>query len=315
MLVIRHLIPDLRICMTTLTAAPLAPEPLNRFYLSAGWVLIALGLLIPLIAMSAGYIDGESAKDYITRGVGSLLFLAGIGWLATRKMSNRAKANARIVVGILLCLVVFSNVNASVRDEAAIKVAVRDMLEFEQRQSAKLIELDSRIAKLPMGEVLSPEKLASPHGIEYGRAVIAQFRAMLAERQSLLQSGVAEADRLIDSMPTERTRQIARQAMKREMVAGLKYQIDLNRVQGQGTTDVEAVLNWAGERQGTIQAVNGTIMFAKTKDLAEYRALVQQVLVAGEAEEKLTADAVALRAKIESEQGPARARVEEFLQK
>jgi len=301
--------------MITPTVAPLAYEPLNRFYLSAGWGLTALGLLIPLIAMSAGYIDGESAKDYITRGVGSLLFLAGIGWLATRKMSNRAKANARIVVGILLCLVVFSNVNASVRDEAAIKVAVSDLLAFEQRHSAKFLDLNNRIAKLPLGEVLTPEKLATPHGIEYGRAVVAQIRALLAERQSMLQSGVAEADRIVDTMPTERTRQIARQAMKREMVVGLKYHIDLNRIQAQAAAEVEAVLNWASERQGTIQAVNGDIMFANTKDLAEYRALAQRVRAVGEAEEKLTAAAVALREKIESEQGPARARVEEFLRK
>jgi hypothetical protein len=171
--------------MSTTLAAPLVPETLGRVHGAVGWVLITTGLAIPVIALALGQIDSEHAQDFVTRGIGSLLFLAGFSWLCTRKSGSRVKANARIVIGVLLCLVVWSNVNASVRDESALKIALREGLALQQRQSEKFAEFESRFEKLQVGDVLTPATLTSPTGLEFGRTVLGQLRALIAERHGL----------------------------------------------------------------------------------------------------------------------------------
>jgi t-SNARE complex subunit (syntaxin) len=117
-------------------------------------------------------------------------------------------------------------------------------------------------------------------------------------------------------MPTEKSRNLVRQEMKQSMVAGLKYQLDLNRAQTQAADTIEEILNWASMRQGPgMQEVDGELYFADTADLAEYRALTAKLQADADAEVKLTTEAIALKAEIDAKRPASDTEIQAYLNK
>ncbi len=261
-----------------------------------GWVLIGLAFIFPVVAAIGGKLDSFEVGELLGRAAGSLVFLAFIGWLCTRSLSELAKANGRIVVGLLLCSVVGSNIHSKLKERDELKTWLAGAFSLHQRQAEKYAELDVRLAKLPYGSVLTPKNLVTSSGIQSGKAVVAQLRALLAERDLLVQSHISEVENFINTIPSEQGRKGARESMNETMLPASKVYAELSRAQRDTADVTDAILDWAAQQTtGTMQAQRSQILFKETAQLEGYQALMAKLQAVAETEEKWAGQAVDLQ--------------------
>lgn len=250
-----------------------------RRYERIGNTLIGLALALPFLAVLPGWMKGSSAFDAAARTLGSLLFWALLAWLVTRKRSSLAKARATTVVGVLLCLVATSQVvNAAraARDEALVRDMLRAALTLQATQVARFEALGKRLEALPLAQVLSPAGLTSPERLKEGRAVLAQYRAIIDERKVLVTQHGADFTAFMERVPAfMRPQAQARFEQTRKANEELVAQLDSR--QAAHADAIEAIFGWAEAQAGRIGMRGGQLLLQSEGQRAEFNGLAARL--------------------------------------
>lgn len=277
-------------------------QPVTGPYRWAGWAVIAVAFSIPFIYWGLGALDAEGAGEYSARAVGSLFAIAAIGWLITRKRGPRAKANARIAVGLVLFSVVFANVSAASREREEMKAYLAQALKMQETHAATFAELNERFSKLPMEAVLAPTNTTTPQGIASGKATVAQIRALVAERDALLSNYMAKVKAMVASIPSASGQRGAQAGMAEPRNATtLQGYAALSKAQTATADAIERILDWCAAQGSTLATQKGQLLFANAQQQAQYLALLGKLEAAEAAEADVLAklqaneEAVAVR--------------------
>jgi hypothetical protein len=292
-----------------MSAIPLGAPQSSR----AGTALVVLGLAIPVLAAMFGKITAAQAGDYTARGVGTLLGVAFLAWLATRKMSAQAKANGKIVAGILLCLVVANNVLKATHETEEAKAFLVKAIEFQERQIAKVTALNKRFEKLPMASILTPENVTTSTGRRAGKATVAQLRALIAERNSMLEAHMVEMQKIVDSMPSDAMKRGAMGPIERDKEPTRKMYADLASTQTAVADALDAILDWCAAQGATLRMHNRQLVFATVEQQTELQALVAKLSKAEEEDTKVTGQAQTTQMKAAERVARSKAEAADFL--
>jgi hypothetical protein len=267
--------------MTSL-ATPLSPHAskLARRLHGTGYVLIAVAFAIPFLAIPFGYSTAFQAGESLVRNLLALFVLALIAWLTTRKGSDMAKALARFLSGILMCLFVSSNFAGTITEEQQAKQQLQQMLEFSAKQSASFNDLAARFDKVDLSSALTPQNITSPSGLATANATVAQFRTLLAERRLLVQTYLTELNRYLSELPPGNFKDGAMSGIGASREATIKMYGDLDRSQTAWVEAISAVLDWSARQSGKIFMQGDQLMFTSPGQKAELTVLANQVSVA-----------------------------------
>ena len=259
--------------------------PADELALTKRWNYLGIGLIVlafigPSLAMLAGLGSAFSVGEDIGRTFGSLAVLMFIAWLVTRKMGDRAKAKARVVVGIVLCVVVGNNIARMAKEEDVAKAFVREALAFQAQQMGKFENLGKRFEEVTVGQYMTAEALVSPAGVAAGKAALERFRSLLQERNLLLQTYLAESVALIASVPAGEARAAAESTAGPARAATEKLYKTLDRAQGEQAAAIGAIFDWAAANNGKLGASNGELVFSSVEQQQELQALVSRLQAA-----------------------------------
>ncbi len=247
-------------------------------YLGAGLILLAFAG--PGLATLAGWGSAFSVGADFARTLGSLFVLALIAWLVTRKKSDLAKAKARVIVGIVLCVVVGNNIARMAKEEDVAKAFVHEALAFQAQHREKFENLDKRFQEVTVAQYLTAEALISPSGVTAGKAALERFRSLLQERNLLLQTYLSESVALISRVPAGETRAGAESSFGSARETVEKMYKTLDRVQGEQANAIGAILDWAEANNGKLAVHRGELVFSSAEQQQELQALVARLQAA-----------------------------------
>lgn len=301
----------------TATALP-PPSPIAKRLTFMGAGFIALAFIGPYLAalLEFGEMTAFRAGEDGVRTLGSLLLLALISWAVTRGRSDTTKAGARLVVGVLLCIVVGSNIAQTAGEVQKAKAFVAEALVFRDQQAAKFTKLAQRFDTVDLAKVLTPQSMVTQEGHATARAVLATYRALLAERRALVQTYLLEYERFVNERAlTGDARAGAMEGMKGKREATVALYGSLDEVQSALADSLERVLDWGASQAGKLGIQNGQLLFTDARQQTELNVLVAQV---GEAEKKMNAAvlrAQGVQQKAQQEMADQNRRADEFLRK
>lgn len=293
-----------------------ADDKARRRLSSIGTALIVLAFVVPFGAVYLGsYTYFEAGAD-MGRTTGALLFLVFVSWLTTRTRSPMTQAKARFVVGLLLCLTVGTNIARAASAAEEVKRYVREAIEFRDQQMAKFAALGQRFEKVDLSTVLTPHGVATPAGIARSRATLAQYKALLAERDLLLQSYLTAYERFAtERAPDGEARRGAVETFKEKSAETAALYQGLGQTQRALVTAMEKVLDWGEAQAGRIGIQNGQLMFSTREQQQELATLVAQVGEAERAMNATVAKATETQQRAQAQMADQNERAAEFLKK
>lgn len=278
---------------------------------TAGFGLTLLAFVGPFVPLALGTRTAFQVGEDIPRTLGSLAVLMLVSWLITRNRSAEAKGLARVVVGLLLCALVASHVYAQSREEQLGKQFLQDSIAFQQRQSAKFQDLAERFNTVSVNNILTPETLTTPAGQATARAILAQYRALLAERKLLLQTYLAEWERFVATIPPGDMRDGAIAGMSGGKDATVALYADLDRTQTALADSIERVINWGQAQAGHLGMRGGQLLFETKEQQAALQPFLAKVSAAEADMNKSIQSATVAQAKA---QDKARTKIQEAQQ-
>lgn len=230
-----------------------------RRYRHAGTVLIVLALVLPWLlrpvagAYEAGRLLGET--------LGGLLLFLGVAWLVTLKGSELAKARGRLVVGVLLCLVATGSVTQARKEREDARRFMADALALQAEYKAKFDSIEKRFEAINLGQHTTAQAMVAPQSLAAGRAALAQFRALLQERQRLLQAYLTRYRAFLDGVPPGPLRQGAEKSWAPSSEAARKLYAELDTVQFAVADRLEALFDWVQANRSRLAVQEGKLMF------------------------------------------------------
>lgn len=301
-------------------ALPLPSPPSARAkhltFIGAGF--IAFAFVGPFLAAAVGYgeVTAFQAGQDVARTLGSLLFLALIAWAVTSGRSDTTKAGARVVVGVLLCVVVGNNIAQTASEVQKVKAYLAEALVFRDQQAAKFTKLGERFDAVDLRTVLTPQSMVTRDGHAAARATLATYRSLLAERRALMQTYLLEYEKFMRDRPlTGDAKAGAEEGMKGKREATVALYSSLDEVQTGLADSMERVLDWGAAQAGKLGMQNGQLLFTDVRQQAELNALLSKVT---EAEKKMNTALVAAQAtqeKAQQEMADQNRRANEILKK
>lgn len=260
--------------------ATLTPEQtkLARITGAIGWLFIALACVLPFIAAAAGVGTVYLAGQDVARAVGSLLVLSLIAWAATKNRTALGQANARVVVGLLLCMSIGTHLYDRAKNEELAKDFLRQALAFQEQQASKFNELGERFAAFDFNKVLTPANVATAAGLERAKAQMAQYRGLLRERRSMMQAYLQQADNLINTLPAGETRRAAAAPFEKGKTQTLELLEQLDAKQGAMADATESILQWGGSQAGKLRLDQaGNLVFTTPAQQSQMVTLLAKV--------------------------------------
>jgi len=242
-----------------------------------GFALILLAFCMPPLAAVLGYEAASQLASDTGYTAGSLLFLAFIAWLATRRASDMTKARARVAVGLILCILVAGELVKNANDEKQAKDFLREAIAFNAKGNASVAELERRFENVDISTVLSPENMTVLAARAAARSKLAEFRALLAERRLLLQTQAMELERFMASIPQGRMRDKALTALEAAKARKAKLQSDVDASLTALVDSLSAVLDWGEVQAGELGVRNGQLLFVSERQQVELRGLLEEV--------------------------------------
>lgn len=242
-----------------------------------GFALICVAFVLPFLAIPRGLTTEAKAGYDSVSNLMVLFVLALVAWLATRKRGDMPKAIARLLTGVLVVLFVGGGLAVAASDAEQSKVLLKDSLAFAAKQSARSVDLGQRFEKVDMNGVLTVESLTSPAGLAVSKAAAPQYRALLAERRSLVSSYLTEYERYFTGLPNGDFKAGAMASMGANKAATVKLYSDLDVAQTAWVDSISNVLDWAGNQAGQLSARGTQLMFRDQAQKAEMTALVDKV--------------------------------------
>lgn len=243
-----------------------------------GYALIVLAFALPFIAAALGMYSAFDVGQSLATTAGSLLLMAFITWLATRKNSDMAKGIGRLITGILLCVVVGSNLATSLGEEKAAKAFLKESLENNAKQERSFAELGARFDKLgDVSSVMTSTALVNPGELANARAVLAQFRALVAERKALLRANLADSEHFIRTKSSPGAmREGALAAFPAKRDETLRLYADLDVAQIELADSYTAILDYAASQMGKVNITNGRLMFTSQQQMTTFQGLSER---------------------------------------
>lgn len=271
----------------------------------------ALGAALGLLSLTAFQVGEDSART-----AGALLGLSLVSWLVTRKRSKVAQANGRVVVGLLLCITVVTNMVRAEDDVVAAKAFVLEAVKFRDENMATFAKLGERFDKIDLSKVLTPEGVATSAGLASSRAVIAQYRTLLAERNLVVQTYLTRYERFVnDRAPTGATRKSAFESMTESSQATAKLYGELDKTQTALADTLERVLDWGSAQAGRLGVEKGQLLFSTREQQAELQGLIAKVNEAEKVVNEVVAAATAAQALAKAQMADQDLRVKELMRK
>lgn len=183
-------------------------------------------------------------------------------------MNNRALFRR---LAAMLASLLISNAAIGADITATERAFMRDAVQYVGQQGKAFTDLDQRFKRIDPIGVLTPESITSRVGIETARAQIAQYRALLAERKSLLHSYFAESEEFVRTRaPSEATRQQVMQTMNMNKSRTIDLYTSLDVAQLEVAVRVTAVLDWATSQLGRLKAQSGQLVFSNVTQESEF---------------------------------------------
>lgn len=248
-------------------------------YLGTG--LIALAFIGPSLATLTGFGSAFSVGEDIARTFGSLAVLMLIAWLVTRKMSDLVKAKAKVMVGIILCVVVGNNIARMAKEVDAGKAFVREALVFQAQQQEKFETFAKRFDEVAIiSQYMTAEALVSPDGVAAGKAVLEKYHSLIQEQNNLFQTYLAEAVALIERVPAGTARTAAVSTFGPTRDATEKLYKKISHVESEHAAAIGAIFDWAAANNGKLGVSNGELVFSSDEHRQEIQALVTRLQAA-----------------------------------
>jgi hypothetical protein len=184
--------------MTDTASAPIARNIIGWALIVTAFVFAGWGALQVGNAFNAGQRVGQL--------LGTWLVFALIAWLVTRNGSMAARANGRIVVGVLLWGVALANFNGDANEKKVGQAFLRDAIALNAVHTQKFQALNERFTRVDLSTTLTPANVTTAAGIARGRAQVAQSKELIGARDALLQQNLEEVRKLVASVPAGPTK-------------------------------------------------------------------------------------------------------------
>ncbi len=240
--------------------------------------LMALAIVAPFFAVAAGYSNAFEAGRRIAYVVFGLAIFMTVAGIATRKGGRLAKAKARLVVGTCLVIGIGGSIAVSVSQIEATKQVVRDILLNETKQAEKFATLAEKFDQVNLEKALTVENMTTQIGIATGKTTLAQYRALLVERQTLLKTNLDESEQLIRSRsPSDDFLNSAMASFTPNKVQAVKMYGDLDRVQFAHADAIATLFEWCSTQVGKLTVNKNQLLFSSEVQKAELAKLVANV--------------------------------------
>lgn len=120
---------------------------------------------------------------------------------------------------------------------------------------------------------MTPAMLASADGRREGRAELARYRALLAERDALMRDGAARGHALLMAIPEGETRNLALRGEATTAARNQAVRDELSRSEAAACDAIQALFDWADANHAVLEVKNATLVVHGERPLAELDAL------------------------------------------
>ena len=223
---------------------------------NSGWALITAAFVIPIIAAVFGKMNAAQVGESMGQSIGALLGLAALAWLSTAKLGPPGKANGRVAVGLVLCMLSFTHVAREIREEDVAKGFLRQVMALRLQTDARVADLGRRFDEVDLAKILTPENMTSKAGQAAARTSLGHYRSLLAERRAMLTNNLTESERLIKEMSEGRARSAALAGMISGRDLSVAVYSELDKTQTAVTDAIEKVLKWGEIQEGALNVRN-----------------------------------------------------------
>lgn len=244
-----------------------------------GWALIGSAFVLAVWAtLQVG--NAFNAGQRGAQLLGSWLVFTLVAWLVTRKRSLAARANARIVVGVLLWLVALVNLNADANEKKVGQAFLRDAIALNAGHTKKFLDLNERFTRVDLSTTLTPANVTTAAGITRGRAQVAQFKELIAARDALLLQNLEEVRKLVASVPAGPTKSGAQGIVSQRRDETIAVFKELSKTQLAHLTLVEQILDWCAAQGDKLANQGGQLLYESEAQAAELKILLDKLTVA-----------------------------------
>jgi hypothetical protein len=258
----------------TLEESETSSSPTRRIVI--GWLLIGTAFLVS-IGMAIKADDAYAAGEKIGRLFGTWLFMAFLAWAVTHSRSRAAKANARIIVGVILLLSIGMGISNGAKEKEIGRKFLQDGLALNQQHEKRFEQLGERFEKADMSNVLAPESVTTAAGIASSRALVAQYRTLIAERGALLKRNLEEAQSLVFHLPPSEVKTGAEDGAAKKIKETSDMFKDLDRAELAQLASIEKLLDWCAAQGRQLGSEQGQFRFTSEAQLIQFRALLDEL--------------------------------------
>lgn len=191
------------------------------------------------------------------------------------------------IIGFGLAALLAAGVYAGLRERAEEKRTMRSLLDsiaaMKQQHDVREAALQARFDQIDVDQYLHADKLATSGGIVDGRAELARYRALLVERDQLVEVEQAEFKTMMNALPQGRFREQVLRGAARAEDGNRKLRATLAQAQVANADAVQAVFDWADRNHAIVHARGTTLIVTGQARLDELNALEGHVHETGEA--------------------------------
>ena len=191
------------------------------------------------------------------------------------------------IIGIGLVVLVATGAYVGVREQAREKHAMQGFLDavaaMRQRQGVQEAALQARFAQVHVDQYLQASRFASSGDVAEGRAELARYRALLAERDQLVESELAQSRALLDTLPEGRMRDDAQRGAAKAEARNGPLRSALIQAQAANADAVQAVFDWADLHHAIVHARGTSLIVDGQGPLNDLKALEARLAETGQA--------------------------------
>ena len=214
------------------------------------------------------------------------------------------------IIGFCLAALVLAGVVQFLRLRADNQRIARDFVEsvasLRQQQAAQNAALQARFDALDLDHALEASTLATPDGVRRGRELLANFRALLAERERLAADQTAAGHKLIEQLPAGRMRAEALRGAASAATRTHKLQDDLSHAETANADAIQAILDWADRNHALLHLRGDKLMVDGQRPLDELNGLEAVLVKSGQDVQGILAQGHAIEATSGRELGRLR---------
>ncbi|MEJ7806442.1 MAG: hypothetical protein WKG03_11055 [Telluria sp.] len=244
-----------------------------------GWLLIGSAFAFSLVA-SLRIDNAFAAGQQVGRLVGYALVFALLAWLITRTRSLSAKANGRIVVGVLLLLAALGNFSVLAEEKKVGQTFLRDAIALNAVHTQKFQALNERFAAVDLTDLLTAKSMTSAADIATARDKVGQFKLLIVARDALLHENLDSVRLLVANLPEGMIKSDAHKAIGKKRKGTVRVFSELSRAQLAQMQVIDLLLDWSAAQQGKLTSNNGQLAYTSAQQGTELQALLDQLSAA-----------------------------------